>query len=64
MANDYRRVKDIYSVPCAKRISGEKCIAVCGRFAYVQYADGMRTYYRRNTWDMWECIREELCTNA
>lgn len=60
----YYKVKDIYSVPCAARVNGEKAIKVCGKFAYIQYADGMRTYYKRDSFSDWECIREEVNTNA
>ena len=62
--NKYRKIKDIYSVPCMKRLDGKKAIAVTGNHALVQYTDGARWYYRKNEWSLWECIREELFTNA
>lgn len=66
MINEYRynRVEDIYSVPCARRINGEKAITVSGKFAIVQYADGAKTYYKRDKLTPWECIRAEVFTNA
>ena len=47
-----------------KRLDGKKAIAVTGNHALVQYTDGARWYYRKNEWSLWECIREELFTNA
>lgn len=66
MINEYRyyKVNDIYSVPCVTRVNGEKMIAVYKNHAYVQFADGMRIYYRRDKFSPWECIREEVFTNA
>lgn len=59
----YNKVKDIFSVPSAVRMNGEKAIRICGKFAYVQYLDGMKTYYKRDKFSMWECIRTEVRTN-
>lgn len=66
--NEYWKVKDIFSIPCATNLKGEKMISVvdgyCGvKWAYVQYADGMRVYRQRKPWEMWELWRTTICTN-
>lgn len=64
----YDKVIDIFSVPCCMTIGGEKKISVVDgyfgvKWAYVQYADGMRVYRQRKPWDMWELWRTTICTN-
>lgn len=62
--NKYDRVRDIYSIPCARRINGEKCIVVQKHFAFVQYVDGMSTYWRANDHDVWQRVKTEVFCNA
>lgn len=67
MMNNYYSVKDIFSVPCAVSIGGEKKIAIVKdgnvKWAYVQYADGMRVYRQYRPWENWELWRTTICTN-
>ena len=60
---DYR-VKDINSLPCARRINGEKCIKVTGNTAIVQFADGARWYRRKDENSDWIMSRQTICTNC
>ena len=56
-------VKDIMSIPCMTRINGEKCIKVCGDWAYVQHCDGMTTYHCDNGKKVWHLYDQQICTN-
>lgn len=61
---NYRKVKDIYEVPCMRRLNGEKAISISGRIAIVQYADGARYYIKHPYLEQWDLFREEVFTNC
>ena len=60
---DFYSVKDIMSIPCMTRINGEKCIRVCGDWAYVQHRDGMTTYHYDNGKKVWRLYDKKIFTN-
>lgn len=59
----YKRVKDIMSVPAAIRINGQKAITVKGEWAYAQRLDGMTIYRYNKNGGYWDAFKTVLAVN-